>query len=65
MTIRAPQKQLSLEPVGEKGLAFLFFPGNEQYQERIRERYTRGRAGHLFYTYVVERETVRSNSQGQ
>ena len=73
MTIRAPQKQLSLEPVGEKGLAFLFFPGNEQYQERIRERYTRGRAGevrnpvgrHLFYTYVVEPETVRSNSQGQ
>ena len=71
--IRDPQEQLSPEPVFGKGLAFLFFPGNEQFQERIRERYPSGWAGevrnpvgrHLFYTYVVEPETVRSNSQGQ
>jgi hypothetical protein len=62
LTIRDPQEQLPLEPVAGKGLAFLFFPGNEQYQERIRERYPGGRAGevrnpvgrHLFYTYVVD-----------
>jgi len=62
MTIRDPQEQLSREPVAGKGLAFLFFPGNEQYQERIREGYPGGRAGevrnpighHVFYTYVVE-----------
>jgi len=61
-TGRDPQEQLSLlKPVTAKGLAFLFFPGNEQYQEQIRERYPGGRAGevrnavgrHLFYTYVV------------
>jgi hypothetical protein len=60
-TVRDPQEQLSPEPVAGKGLAFLFFPGNEQYQEQIRERYPGGRAGevrnpvgrHLFYTYVV------------
>jgi 4-amino-4-deoxy-L-arabinose transferase-like glycosyltransferase len=62
MTMRDPQDQLSLEPVAGRGLAFLFFPGNEQYQERIRERYPGGKAGevrnplgrHVFYTYVVE-----------
>ena len=60
--IRDPREQLSLEPASGKGLAFLFFPGNEQYEERIRERYPGGRAGevrnpvgrHLFDTYVVE-----------
>jgi 4-amino-4-deoxy-L-arabinose transferase-like glycosyltransferase len=62
ITIRDPQEQLSLGPVSGKGLAFLFFPGNEQYQEQIRERYPGGRAGevrnpvgrHVLYTYVVE-----------
>jgi 4-amino-4-deoxy-L-arabinose transferase-like glycosyltransferase len=62
MTMRDPEDQLSLEPVAGRGLAFLFFPGNEQYQERIRERYPGGKAGevrnplgrHVFYTYVVE-----------
>ena len=69
--IRDPQEQLSLEPVPGNGLAFLFFPGNEQYQERIRERYPGGWAGevrnpvgrHLFYTYVVGAEKIRSDSQ--
>jgi hypothetical protein len=62
MTLRDPQGQLSLDAVAGKGLAFLLFPRNEQYQERIRERYPGGRAGevrnpighHVFYTYVVE-----------
>jgi hypothetical protein len=62
MTMRDPQDGLSLEPVAGRGLAFLFIPGNEQYQERIRERYPGGKAGevrnplgrHVFYTYVVE-----------
>jgi hypothetical protein len=42
-------------------LAFLFFPGNEQYEQNIREQYPGGTAGevrnqlarHLFHTYVV------------
>jgi len=71
MTIRDPQEQLSLEPVVGKGLAFLFFPGNEQYQGRIRERYLGGKAGdvrsplgrHLFYTYIVEPGKIGSDSQ--
>jgi 4-amino-4-deoxy-L-arabinose transferase-like glycosyltransferase len=70
-TIRDPQGQLSLEPAAGKGLAFLFFPGDEQYQERIRERYPGGRAGevrnpvgrHLFYTYVLGIDKIRSDSQ--
>jgi len=45
---------------GNKGLAFLFFPGNEQYQETTRELFPGGKHGevtnrrgkHLFYTYV-------------
>jgi hypothetical protein len=64
--IRDPQEQLSLEPVAGKGLAFLFFPGNEQYQDQIRERYPSGRAGdvrnpvgrHVLFTYVVKPQIV-------
>jgi hypothetical protein len=71
ITIRDPQEQLSLEPVVGKGLAFLFFPGNEQYQARIRERYPGGKpeevrnpvGRHLFDTYVVEPGKIRSDSQ--
>jgi hypothetical protein len=71
MMMRDPQEQISLEPVAGKGLAFLFFPGNEQYQEKIRERYPGGRAGevrnpvgrHLFYTFVVGPEEIGSDSQ--
>jgi 4-amino-4-deoxy-L-arabinose transferase-like glycosyltransferase len=66
-----PDEQLLSEPVTGKGLAFLFFPGNERYQELIRERYPGGRAGevrnpvgrHIFYTYLVEIDKVRSDSQ--
>jgi len=42
-------------------VAFLFFPGNEQYQQRTRELFPGGKNGevttrrgkHLFYTYVL------------
>jgi 4-amino-4-deoxy-L-arabinose transferase-like glycosyltransferase len=71
ITIRDPQEQLSLQPAAGKGLAFLSFPGNEQYQARIRERYPDGKAGevrnpvgrHLFDTYVVEPGKIRRDSQ--
>ena len=44
-----------------KGLAFLFFPGNEQYRQLTRELFPSGKDGevttrrgkHLFYTYVL------------
>jgi hypothetical protein len=44
-----------------KGVAFLFFPGNEQYQKTRRELFPGGENGevrsqrgkHLFYTYVL------------
>jgi hypothetical protein len=57
-----PEAQLSLSSAAGKRLAFLFFPGNEHYQELIRQRYPGGRTGevrnpvgrHMFYTYVVE-----------
>ena len=57
-----PQTQPSLAPFAAKGMAFLFFAGSEQYQERIRELYPGGRAGevrnpvgrHVFYVYIVE-----------
>jgi len=57
-----PQTEPPLAPVAGKGMAFLFFPGSEQYQERIRELCPGGRAEevrnptghHVFYTYVVE-----------
>jgi 4-amino-4-deoxy-L-arabinose transferase-like glycosyltransferase len=71
ITIRDPQEQMSLEPAAGKGLAFLFFPGNEQYQGKIRERYSGGMerdvrnpvGRHLFYTYVIESEKIGSDSQ--
>ena len=45
----------------DKGVAFLFFPGNEQYQQTARELFPGGKNGevtnqrgkHLFYTYVL------------
>jgi hypothetical protein len=63
-----PEAQLSLFSATGKGLAFLFFSGNEQYQELIRQRYLGGTAGdvrnpagrHVFYTYVVPNASGRS-----
>lgn len=62
-----PSEQWSLASVPGKGLVFLFFPGSEQYQESVRERYQDGRDGevrnpagqHLFYTLVVAPNEVR------
>lgn len=56
------QDQASLSVFAGRGMAFLFFPGNEQYREIIREHYPGGTDGevrnpmgqHMFYTYVVE-----------
>jgi len=61
----------SLTPTPGKGIAFLFFPGSEQYQEKIRERYPGGKAAevrnpvgrHVFYAYVIEPEIIRTHSQ--
>ena len=61
----------SLTPMPGKGIAFLFFPGSEQYQEKIRERYPGGKAAdvrnpvgrHVFYAYVIESEITRTHSQ--
>ena len=66
-----PEAPLSLAHGTRKGLAFLFFPGSEQNQERIRERYPGGTAGevrnpvgrHVFYTYVVQPKIIGSDSQ--
>jgi len=66
-----PQAQSSFAPAAGKGLAFLFFPGNEQYRETIRDHYPDGESGvvrnwagrHLFYTYVVQPKVIRSDSQ--
>jgi hypothetical protein len=71
MTIREPLEELPVGSAAGKGLAFLFFPGNEQYQGKIRERYSAGReydvrnpvGRHLFYTYVVEPKKIGSDSQ--
>jgi hypothetical protein len=71
MTIRDPLKELPLDRVADRGVAFLFFPGNEQYRELIREHYPGGMEGevhtpvgrHVFYTYVVKPEVIRSDSQ--
>jgi hypothetical protein len=61
----------SLTPTPGKGIAFLFFPGSEQYQEKIRERYPGGNAAevrnpvgrHVFYAYVIEPEIISTRSQ--
>jgi hypothetical protein len=56
-----PQTQSTAARVAGKGLAFLFFPGNEQYEHSIHEQYPGGTPGevrnqmgrHVFHTYVV------------
>jgi 4-amino-4-deoxy-L-arabinose transferase-like glycosyltransferase len=61
----------SLTPTPGKGIAFLFFPGSEQYQEKIRERYPGGKTAevrnpvgrHVFYAYVIEPEIISTHSQ--
>jgi 4-amino-4-deoxy-L-arabinose transferase-like glycosyltransferase len=73
VTIGDQQELFTLQAVNGKGLAFLFFPGNEPYLDLIRGRYRGGKAGevrnprglHVFYTYAVEPQTVRSDSQSR
>lgn len=66
-----PQTQPPLASVAGRGLAFLFFPGSEQYLGIIRERYPGGSASdvrnpvgrHVFDTYVVGPETIQQGAQ--
>ncbi|PYI61678.1 MAG: hypothetical protein DMC60_04680 [Verrucomicrobia bacterium] len=68
-----PQIEPPLAPVAGKGMAFLFFAGSEQYQERIRELYPGGRAEevrnpvgrHVFYVYIVEPKLTPADSAAQ
>jgi hypothetical protein len=61
-----PAADLLSITAGSKGLAFLFFPGNEQYREFTHKLYPGGvdgevttkRGEHLFYTYVVAPKQV-------
>ena len=56
-----PATELASITRDNKGVAFLFFPGNEQYQQTTRELFPGGTHGevknrrgkHLFYTYVL------------
>lgn len=71
VTIRDLLEHPSLDHVIDRGLAFLFFAGNEQYLDVVRERYPGGKAGevrsprgqHVFYSYLVTSEVIRSDSQ--
>jgi hypothetical protein len=56
-----PATELASITRDNKGVAFLFFPGHEQYQQTTRELFPGGKHGevtnrhgkHLFYTYVL------------
>jgi 4-amino-4-deoxy-L-arabinose transferase-like glycosyltransferase len=58
-----PVNQLPSIARDNKGLAFLFFPGNEQFQQTTEKLFPGGRqdevtnrrGNHLFYTYVLAR----------
>ena len=68
-----PQTQPSLAPVAGRGMAFLFFPGSEQFMDAIRERYSGGTAAevrnpvgrHMFYAYVVKPNLTPADSAAQ
>ena len=56
-----PATELASITRDNKGMAFLFFPGNEQYEQTTHELFPGGKHGevtsrhgkHLFYTYVL------------
>jgi len=56
-----PATELASITRDNKGVAFLFFPGNEQYKQTTHELFPSGKHGeitsrrgkHLFYTYVL------------
>ena len=58
-----PATDLASVTQDNEGVAFLFFPGNEQYQQTAHELFPGGKDGevttrrgkHLFYTYVLTR----------
>lgn len=58
-----PATQLASIARENKGLAFLFFPGNEQFQQTTEKLFPGGKQGevtsrrgnHLFYTYILTR----------
>jgi hypothetical protein len=60
-----PETQPPMAPVAGKGVAFLFFPGNEQYRDIIRERYPGGMEDevrnpikqHVFFAYVIRTDS--------
>src|SRR5262249_1230371 len=66
-----PATQLASITRDDKGLAFLFFPGNEQYQETTRKLFPGGKDGevttqhgkHLFYTYVLTPSRARATQK--
>jgi 4-amino-4-deoxy-L-arabinose transferase-like glycosyltransferase len=66
-----PQTQPPPAPVAGKGVAFLFFPGSEQYLDTIRDRCPGGSAGevrnpvgrHVFDTYVVGPEMIQQDAR--
>ena len=68
-----PQTQPSLAPVAGRGMAFLFFPGSEQFMDAIRERYSGGTAAevrnpvgrHAFHAYVVKPNLTPADSAAQ
>ena len=59
--IANPETEMPIPRPPGKGLAFIFFPGNEQYQAAVIGLYPGGAEGevlsqggrHLFYTYVL------------
>ena len=66
-----PATELASITRDNKGMAFLFFPGNEQYQQMTRELFPGGKNGevtsrhgkHLFYTYVVPPPEAQSTQK--
>jgi 4-amino-4-deoxy-L-arabinose transferase-like glycosyltransferase len=69
-----PAAELPSVSAESTGLAFLFFPGNEQHKELVRKlrpggtdgEVTTKRGKHLFYTYVVSpKESQRTTNDAQ
>jgi hypothetical protein len=61
MLLANPSTELASVTRGNTGMAFFFFPGNEQYQQTTHDLFPGGKHGevtsrqgkHLFYTYVL------------
>ena len=66
-----PATELASITRDDKGLAFLFFAGNEQYEQTTRELFPGGKHGevtslhgkHLFYTYVLTSSEVQASQK--